>query len=234
MLGREPALWIAAFRSLLYLFVLFGLNLSNEQIGGLILFTEAILTLVTRQSVVPNTTLRAAGYEPKAFAGLAAGATTRKTGPRRLAWAAILVAVSLASACANGPTPNTAPQTPVGKVAATADQVITQTAIALDGVEAFEAQGLIPTPLAKTIAKQGEYIGQAGAKLADALDAYRVLQSTQNYTNVQDALRSIRNTVDEILKQIPDSATKTRVQAIVQPILKAALDVSLAVAPPNP
>lgn len=54
LLGREPALWIGAFRAILYAGVLFGLDLSDVQTTGLVIAVEAILALLTRSEVTPN------------------------------------------------------------------------------------------------------------------------------------------------------------------------------------
>jgi hypothetical protein len=52
--GREPVLWMAAIRSIVLLAVLFGFELSTEQITGLLISVEAILALITRSQVGPN------------------------------------------------------------------------------------------------------------------------------------------------------------------------------------
>lgn len=54
LLGREPALWIGAFRAVVYAGVLFGLDLSDLQITGLVIAVEAVLALLTRTEVTPN------------------------------------------------------------------------------------------------------------------------------------------------------------------------------------
>ncbi len=50
---REPALITSAVRAVLYCGVLFGLDLTVEQIAGVVLSLEAVLALVTRALSVP-------------------------------------------------------------------------------------------------------------------------------------------------------------------------------------
>lgn len=52
-IAREPALITSAVRAVLYCGVLFGLDLSVEQIAGVVLSLEAVLALVTRALSVP-------------------------------------------------------------------------------------------------------------------------------------------------------------------------------------
>ncbi len=59
----EPAAWLAVIRAGIYLGSLFGLNLTPEQTGALVVFVELALGLVQRQSVTPNVKLSAATVE---------------------------------------------------------------------------------------------------------------------------------------------------------------------------
>jgi hypothetical protein len=52
-LSREPVAIMAIIRSGLAMAVGFGLQLEPEQIATIIVFTEAILALITRQQVTP-------------------------------------------------------------------------------------------------------------------------------------------------------------------------------------
>jgi hypothetical protein len=51
--GREPALIIGLVEAVLALVLAFGLNLSPEQIGGIMAVTTALLAVVVRQVVTP-------------------------------------------------------------------------------------------------------------------------------------------------------------------------------------
>lgn len=54
ILGREPALILAALQALLALGVGFGLNISAEQIALILATAAAIAGLIVRQSVTPT------------------------------------------------------------------------------------------------------------------------------------------------------------------------------------
>lgn len=54
MFSREPVAIAAIVRTGILLLVAFGFKLSVEQIAAVMAFTEAILGLITRQSVTPN------------------------------------------------------------------------------------------------------------------------------------------------------------------------------------
>lgn len=51
--NREPAAIIAALQTLLAVAITFGLNLSAEQVGGILAATAAVLGLITRSQVSP-------------------------------------------------------------------------------------------------------------------------------------------------------------------------------------
>ena len=53
--GREPALIIAAIQAVVALAVAFGLDLSPEQVGGILAVSAAILGVLTRSQVTPAT-----------------------------------------------------------------------------------------------------------------------------------------------------------------------------------
>jgi hypothetical protein len=59
--GREPVLIASAIRAVVLAAVTFGLELSSEQIAALMFAVEAVLALLTRQSVTSPATLEAAG-----------------------------------------------------------------------------------------------------------------------------------------------------------------------------
>jgi hypothetical protein len=51
-LGREPVLWTTAIRSVILAVMVFGVvEVSIEQLGAVMIAVEAVLALVTRQSV---------------------------------------------------------------------------------------------------------------------------------------------------------------------------------------
>lgn len=52
-MNREPVAIVAFIRSVLLCAVLFGLDLSNEQIAGVVLVVEAGAALFTRSRVTP-------------------------------------------------------------------------------------------------------------------------------------------------------------------------------------
>lgn len=54
ILGREPALILAALQAALALAVGFGLNLSPEQIALILAFSSAVFGVITRQNVTPT------------------------------------------------------------------------------------------------------------------------------------------------------------------------------------
>jgi hypothetical protein len=58
MFGREPVVIAAAVRAIIVCAVAFGLKWTPEQIGATMLAVEAILAVITRQSVTPNQTVR--------------------------------------------------------------------------------------------------------------------------------------------------------------------------------
>lgn len=51
--NREPALFYQFIQSLIILVTAFGLDLSKEQTGAILLVTGAVLALITRQNVTP-------------------------------------------------------------------------------------------------------------------------------------------------------------------------------------
>ena len=57
MLGREPVAIAAVVRAAILLGTAFGLGWSAEQIAAVMVFVEAVLALLTRQSVTPMATL---------------------------------------------------------------------------------------------------------------------------------------------------------------------------------
>ena len=59
--NREPVAIAGAIRAVILCAVAFGLKWSPEQIAAVMLAVEAVLTLVTRQSVVTPNTLEKAG-----------------------------------------------------------------------------------------------------------------------------------------------------------------------------
>lgn len=58
MFGREPVAIAAAVRAVILCAVAFGLKWTPEQIAAVMLATEAVLAVVTRQSVTPNQTVK--------------------------------------------------------------------------------------------------------------------------------------------------------------------------------
>ncbi len=72
---REPALITSAIRAVLYCAVLFGLDLTVEQIAGVLLAVEAVLALLTRAVVTPSAEVVASRKpgDPIAVAGPATG-----------------------------------------------------------------------------------------------------------------------------------------------------------------
>lgn len=54
----EPALVLGLVQAALGLFLAFGLNLSNEQVGAIMAVTAAVLALVVRSQVTPTATER--------------------------------------------------------------------------------------------------------------------------------------------------------------------------------
>ena len=53
--NREPAAILAALQAIIAVAVSFGLDLSAEQVGGILAATAAVLGLVTRSRVTPTT-----------------------------------------------------------------------------------------------------------------------------------------------------------------------------------
>lgn len=51
--GREPALILGVVQAAVALAISFGLELSGEQIGGILAVTAAVLALITRSQVTP-------------------------------------------------------------------------------------------------------------------------------------------------------------------------------------
>lgn len=64
--GREPALILAAIQAGLALAVTFGVDLSNEQIGGILATSAAIFGVWTRSQVRP-VAMEEAKLTPKQF-----------------------------------------------------------------------------------------------------------------------------------------------------------------------
>lgn len=54
ILDREPVLILAFVRAVVVLVTAFGLQLTTEQIAAVYLVTEAVLSLIARQSVTPT------------------------------------------------------------------------------------------------------------------------------------------------------------------------------------
>lgn len=61
MFGREPVLIAGAIRAVLLVAVSFGVDITPEQLATLMIAVEAVLTVVTRQTVTSPATLREAG-----------------------------------------------------------------------------------------------------------------------------------------------------------------------------
>ena len=55
--GREPVLWLALVQGTITLVVAFGLDLSAEQVGAIVLFTGSVLNVIARSFVTPVTDL---------------------------------------------------------------------------------------------------------------------------------------------------------------------------------
>lgn len=53
LFNREPVMWMAALQALLALGIVFGANLSAEQVAGVMAAAAAILGLVARSQVSP-------------------------------------------------------------------------------------------------------------------------------------------------------------------------------------
>lgn len=53
VLGREPTLWLGLIRAVVVAGTAFGFELSAEQVGGIYLVAEAVLSVVNRQLVKP-------------------------------------------------------------------------------------------------------------------------------------------------------------------------------------
>ena len=53
MLGREPTLWLGLIRAVVVCVTAFGFSLSAEQVGGIYLLAEAVLSVINRQMVTP-------------------------------------------------------------------------------------------------------------------------------------------------------------------------------------
>ena len=51
---REPVMFLAVVQSAIALVAAFGLELTGEQVGGIVTFFAAVLGLVARQQVTPN------------------------------------------------------------------------------------------------------------------------------------------------------------------------------------
>ena len=51
--GREPALILAAVQAIVALVVAFGLDLTPEQVGGILAASAALLGVLTRSQVTP-------------------------------------------------------------------------------------------------------------------------------------------------------------------------------------
>lgn len=51
--GREPVLIYALVQSVITVAVTFGLHLSAEQIGAVLVLTTAVLSVIVRQKVTP-------------------------------------------------------------------------------------------------------------------------------------------------------------------------------------
>lgn len=53
----EPTIWAGVIRQIITLAVLFGLNLTQEQMAGIFLTTEVIMTAINRSVVSPEATV---------------------------------------------------------------------------------------------------------------------------------------------------------------------------------
>ena len=51
--GREPALFLGVAQAVLALILVFGVELTQEQVGGILAVTAAVLALITRSQVTP-------------------------------------------------------------------------------------------------------------------------------------------------------------------------------------
>lgn len=51
---REPALFLGLIQTVLALVLAFGVDLTTEQTGGILAVSAAVLALITRSQVVPN------------------------------------------------------------------------------------------------------------------------------------------------------------------------------------
>ena len=54
LIAEEPVAFYGVLRALIVVSVSFGLRLTPEQIGGVYLFSEALLSFLTRRKVTPT------------------------------------------------------------------------------------------------------------------------------------------------------------------------------------
>lgn len=67
LFNREPVLFSTAVRATVIMATAFGLSLTPEQIGGVMLFTEAMLGLFVRRQVSPTAPVAATAVTTEPF-----------------------------------------------------------------------------------------------------------------------------------------------------------------------
>lgn len=114
--------------------------------------------------------------------------------------------------------------TPAGKVSYHAKTVTDAAKTALGGIEVLTDQGFIPKTVTVQIARIMEKVGDGSIILADALKVYSDSKGAKGAAEVSQAIRSIQVLVTDAMILVPDSATREKVKAILQPVLNALAD----------
>lgn len=208
LFGREPVLWMALVRAVIAALGAFGFNLSGEQVAGLVLLSEAVLSFVTRAQVTPN-----ARVEERL--------DNQRSALTRLG--ALCVAAALATSCALVPKPAPTPDDEQARLRAL-DSAVSHAASAISIARAGQRLTIalgdtMPPKVALQIAQaQRAFFLAADAALATAQDASQPFATRIQL--VQTIVREGRALV-EALRNGPASTEDDRI-ALQQQIERAA------------
>lgn len=166
MFGRETVLWTTAIRGVILAVMAFGVKVTAEQLAAVMFAVEAVLALLTRQSVTPNQDVKTR-MDGMPTTGL--GVPDVKPIVKSLLFLAVAGGLMLHSACGGKLPPNTAPQIAVAHYGTGVLNALTDVeTFVLDGYKA----GRIPAAVSDPAMDGAQKAVDGAKKLSAALKAY--------------------------------------------------------------
>ena len=198
---NEPVLIGAAIRAVLLAVIAFGVNMTMEQFGAVMLAVEAVLALVTRALVTPN---------QLAEARVSAGG--RPTVPMNV-FALCCIGLLSASCATSGQRP------PDVAVAQTGTAIVSAATELQNTVNQLTAAGTLPVAAGQKITDANKVVASKAAQLSTALKAYHAATSLADRSvkasEVQALITQLSGPLSEMLGvQLPAGAAQTVSRAI--------------------